>query len=90
MVVYLAGFVEPRKGKTVGDNEELQYPSWQVPLREALREVDPEKLAKKIGEVEARISDRLLEMAPDTDHRDEREAIVDASAILRVLKKDTS
>jgi len=72
----------------VGDSEELRYPSWQVPLREALREVDPQRLAEKIRQVEARISDRLLEMAPDTDFRDEREAIVDAGAILRVLKKE--
>jgi hypothetical protein len=76
-----------RKGKTVSDSE-LKYPSWQTPLRQALLEGNPEKLAKKIREVEARISERLLEMASDTGHRDEREAIVDAAAILRVLKKE--
>jgi hypothetical protein len=75
-----------RKGKTVSDSE-LKYPSWQTPLRQALLEGNPEKLAKKILEVEALICARLLEMASDTEHRDEREAIVDAAAILRVLKK---
>ena len=72
----------------MGDSEELKYPSWQIPLHEAMLEVNPEKLAKKILEVEALICARLLEMASDTDHRDEREAIVDAVAILRLLKKE--
>ena len=67
---------------------ELRYPSWQTPLRQALLEGKPEKLAKKIREVEARISERLLEMASDTGRRDERQAIADAAAILRVLKKE--
>jgi hypothetical protein len=69
-------------------DSELKYPSWQTPLRQALLEGNPEKLAKKIREVEVRISERLLEMAPDTDPQDERQAIVDAAAILRVLKKE--
>ena len=69
-------------------DSELKYPSWQTPLRQSLLEGNPEKLAKKIREVEARISERLLAMSSDTDHRDEREAIADAAAILRVLKKE--
>ncbi len=67
---------------------ELKYTSWQTPLRQALLEGNTEKLAKKIEEVEARIYERLLAMASDTGHRDEREAIADAASILRVLKKD--
>ncbi len=77
----------PEKGKNLSDSE-LKYPSWQTPLRRALLEGNPEKLAKKIREVEARMSERLLEMAPDPERRDERQAIVDAAAILRVLKKE--
>ena len=72
----------------MGDSEELKYPSWQTPLRQAMLEVDPKKLAKKIQEVEDRLFERLLEMAPDTAHRDERKAIAGATAILRALKKD--
>ena len=69
-------------------DSELRYPSWQTPLRQALIEGNPEKLAKKIEEVEARISERLVAMASDTGHHDERDAIVDAASILRVLKKE--
>ncbi len=72
---------------TVSDSE-LKYPRLQIPLRQALCEGNPEKLAKKIREVETRMSGRLLEMARDTGHQDEREAIVDAAAILPVLKKE--
>ena len=69
-------------------DSELKYPSWQTPLRQALLEGNPEKLVKKIREVEARISERLVAMSCDTGHQDEREAIVDAASILRVLKKE--
>jgi len=70
----------------VGDSE-LKYPSWQTPLHQAMLEVDSEKLARKILEVEALICARLLEMASDTDHRDEREVLAGAATILRVLKE---
>ena len=68
-------------------DSELKYPSWQTPLREALLEVNPKKLAKKIQDVEAAISKRLQVIASDADHEDERRAIADATSILRVLKK---
>ena len=69
-------------------DSELKYPSWQTPLRQALLEGNPEKLAKKIEEVEARMSERLRAMASDRRHHDEWEAIVDAAAVLHVLKND--
>jgi hypothetical protein len=71
----------------VSDSEELKYPSWQVPLRKAVLEADPKKLAKRIAEVEALISERLHAFASGSDHEDEREAIANAASILRVLKK---
>jgi hypothetical protein len=67
---------------------ELKYPSWQTPLREAILEAAPEKLAKKIQEVEGAISQRLKAMTSHADHDDERQAIADATSILRVLKKE--
>jgi hypothetical protein len=72
----------------MGDSDKLKYPSWQTPLREAVLEADPKKLAKKIQEVEARISERLQAIASDADHQDERQAIAHAASILRVLKKE--
>ncbi len=68
----------------------LKYPSWQIPLQEAMLEIDSKKSAKKIEKVEALISERLLEMAPHTDHGDERDAIAGAASILRRLKEDGS
>ena len=68
------------------DNEELNYPSWQLPLRKAVLEGDPKRLAERIKKVEAAISERLQAMA-SADHEDERRAIADATSILRVLKK---
>ena len=69
-------------------DSELKYPSWQTPLRQTLLEGNPEKLAKKIEEVEARMSERLRAMALERRHHDEWEAIVDAAAVLHVLKND--
>jgi hypothetical protein len=74
-------------GEAVSDSEELKYPSWQIPLRKAVLEADPEKLAKRITQVEALIAERLQTIASATHHQDEREAIADAASILRVLKK---
>jgi hypothetical protein len=75
-------------GEAVSDSEELKYPSWQVPLRKAVLEADPKKLAKRIAEVEALISERLRAIASGTGYQEEREAIANAASILRVLKKD--
>ena len=72
----------------MSDNEELKYPNWQAPLRKAVLEADPKKLAKKIEEVEALIGERLRAIASDAAHEDERRAIADAASILHVLKKE--
>jgi hypothetical protein len=72
----------------VSDGEELKYPSWQIPLRKAVLEANPEKLAKRIAEVEALISERLQAIASGNHHLDERQAIDKAASILRVLRKD--
>ena len=66
---------------------ELKYPSWQRPLQEAILEFDRETLAEKIQEVETLMFERLEELSSDPDHRDERQALADATSILRELKK---
>jgi hypothetical protein len=66
---------------------ELKYPSWQSPLQEAILEFDRETLAKKIHEVETLMVERFLEISSDADHHDERQALSDATTILRGLKK---
>jgi hypothetical protein len=66
---------------------ELKYPSWQRPLQEANLEFDREMLAEKIKEVETLMLKRLQEMSSDPDHHDERQALANATTILRELKK---
>jgi hypothetical protein len=70
----------------VSENE-LRYPSWQTPLHEAIIELDPQKFAKKVEEVEALMLERLQEISSQADHHEERQAIADATSVLRVLKK---
>lgn len=67
---------------------ELKYPSWQDPLQEAILELNRETLAKKIQDVETLMFVRLQEISSDPDHHDERQALADATTILRGLKKD--
>ena len=69
-------------------DRELKYPSWQMPLQEAILELDLKKLAERIQGVEILISDRLQELSSDTDTQDERQALADAASILRTLKKE--
>jgi hypothetical protein len=66
---------------------EFKYPNWQSPLQEAILEFDRETLAKKIQEVETLMFERLQEISSDPDHQDERQALSDATTILRGLKK---
>jgi hypothetical protein len=65
----------------------LKYPSWQGPLQEAILELDRETFVKKIQEVETLMFERLQEMSSDPDHYDERQALSDATTMLRGLKK---
>jgi hypothetical protein len=51
---------------------ELKYPIWQMPLQEAILELDLEELAEKIRGVEILISERIRTFSSDTDHKDER------------------
>jgi hypothetical protein len=67
---------------------ELKYPSWQIYLQEAILEFDREKLLEKIRQIEATIFERLQALPSDTDHNDERQALADATPILRMLKKE--
>ena len=80
------GRVGDQEGDTVSDSE-LRYPIWQTQLQEAILEFDREKLAEKIQKVETLIFERLLAISSDTDHHDERQALSDATTILRGLKK---
>ena len=76
-----------RNGQTLS-NEQLKYPKWQSEFEEAIVEFDSEKLVEKIKQFELAIFVRLQELASDSDHHGERQAIADALATLREVKRD--
>ena len=60
----------------------------QAEFQEAVLELNREKLFEKIQKFETAIFVRLQELASDSDHHSERQAIQDAVSTIRVLKKD--
>jgi len=68
-------------------DEELKYPKWEREFQETILEFDQDKLPEKAQRFETAVSVRLQELASDSDHHDEREAIADATTTICVLKK---
>jgi hypothetical protein len=68
---------------------ELSYPEWQTSYRDALLEVNEQKLAAKIHLAEWKIFKRLQTISADNDHHKERSAIADALNALCVLKGES-
>ena len=69
-------------------NKELKYSKWQPEFEEAIVELNPERLADKIKQFELAVFVRLHELAGDSDHHDERQAIADALSTLREVKRN--
>jgi hypothetical protein len=67
------------------DHSLLRYPEWQVAYREAVLELDPEKLPVKIRAAEQTILLRFQQLAGKSGHQDECLALRDASSVLRTL-----
>ena len=67
-------------------DEELRYPEWQKPLQDLILEFDREKLAEKVKSVEALIIERDRQLRVSGESTDERVALSDAMAIIRVLQ----
>ena len=68
-------------------DEELRYPKWEREFQDTILEFDQDKLPEKAQRFENAVSIRLQELASDSDHHDEREAIADATTTISVLKK---
>jgi hypothetical protein len=68
---------------------ELRYPGWQIPLQEAIFELDREKLAERIQAVEVLIFERIQALSSDTEDNDERQALANAASTLSLLKAET-
>ena len=64
------------------------YPEWQHEYQTALLELDTEKLRERVAAAETAIFDRLQAISQGSNHTAERQAIEDALASLRVLKRD--
>ena len=67
---------------------EVRYPEWQNEYRAALLEFDKIKLFERVAAAETAIYKRLQQIAQSSGHQAERQAIEDALATLRVLKKN--
>jgi hypothetical protein len=67
---------------------EILYPEWQSQVKDALLELDPQKLSQYIEAAETAIANRLQVIASEPGHQPERLAISDALATLRFLKKE--
>ena len=67
---------------------EILYPQWQNEYAAALVELDREKLPERVAAAETAIFNRLQTISQSSDHRAEHQAIEDALAALRVLKRE--
>jgi len=69
-------------------SDELKYPQWQGPFRNAIAAFGTQQLSEKLRKVEAMVLDRLQLLSSDIKNLDERQALLDAISIIRVLKRD--
>jgi hypothetical protein len=69
-------------------SRELKYPQWQEPFRNAIAEFGTQQLGEKLQKVEAMILDRLQVLSSDIKSLAERQALLDAISIIRILKRD--
>jgi hypothetical protein len=72
---------------------ELKFPEWQEPLRDAILERDPQQLSEKTQKIEAFIRARLEQLraadsARDSSSRAEEQALLDALSVIRIVLKD--
>lgn len=66
----------------------ILYPAWQHEYLAALVELDPKTLFERVRAAETAIFNRLQALSHNPDSHAERQAIEDALASIRVLKRD--
>jgi hypothetical protein len=66
----------------------IVYPEWQHEYQAALLELDNEKLRERVAAAETAIFNRLQAISQGSNNTAERQALEDALASLRVLKRD--
>ncbi len=67
----------------------ILYPEWQPEYQAALLELVPKLLMERVKAAETAIFNRLQVISGSNDSHAERQAIEDALAGLRVLKRDS-
>jgi hypothetical protein len=68
---------------------QILYPTWQPEFLAALVEIEPKQLLERVTAAETAIFNRLQALSHSADTRAERQAIEDALASLRVIKRDS-
>ena len=66
----------------------ILYPHWQNEYAAAVLELDRKNLPERLAAAETAIYIRLQQLSQISPHDGERQAIEDALAALRVLKRD--
>jgi len=79
----------PKPTVAIAMSPELSYPEWQQAYQAALLELDRAKLLELVTAAETAIYKRLQAMSQGSDSHAERQAIEDALANLRTLKRDS-
>jgi hypothetical protein len=67
---------------------EMEYPKWQRQYEALLMEVDPQKLAALVEEIETAMFYRYQELSTSSDGHDERHALAEAAISLLVVQKE--
>lgn len=71
-------------------NNDLPYPIWQACYRDALVELDHDKLIERVRQAELAIVNRLETLRSSRESLMELQAIEDALSNLRCLKRETA
>lgn len=86
------GYNSPKGENRMTENQ-LNFPEWQEPLREAILERDPKQLAEKTQRTEMLIRERLQQLRTNGEARNpnrsaEEQALLDALNVIRIVLKD--
>jgi len=68
------------------NDSEVKYPQWQLPLQQAILEVDRNRLPDKIQKAETAVHERVRALEQRASGHEERLALSDAMSTLKALK----
>ena len=68
-------------------SDDLKYPQWQEPFRIAITAFGTQQLREKLRKVETMILARLQALSSDIWSLEERQSLLDAISIIRILNR---